>query len=1282
MKNLFSEVSSRNILTVFSLFLAINSSLLMAAGVCDIDGNNRVEQRDIESIFFSERNRLAETPFDPMDIDRNGVINTNDARQCVCALPTTADCDSPLNQAPVANPGPNQTITQATFQAVILNGGASGDADGDFLNFLWSFQQTPQNSQAVLLNANTVSPSFTPDRVGVYVLSLTVTDGFGDNSSNIVTINVNTSPSSLQAVADSNRAESGDVASGNILNNDIPGFGATSINNISHNGQPITLGSLLTTAAGGSFLIQADGAYTYTSPSDLEAPIQEVFSYTINDQTGASSSSSLTITVDPVIPLDQLPVAEDDSTNATAGGPAVTGNVLTNDEQGDQPTQVTPVSITVTEFGGSFNLLANGDFTYTLPTVLTTAAVQEQFPYTITDSDGDTSNAILTVTVNPRLPPIANPGLNQVLITFDPVELDGSGSSDPEGGPLTYSWSFQSQPPNSQAVLIGANTVNPSFTPNVNGVYVVSLTVTDVQNLSNNSAITITVSGDLPPSPDPIANAGPDQPQANQPPVVINQVVALNGSQSSDPSNSGLSFLWSFQSRPPNSQAELSSETMVNANFMPDVAGTYVIALTVTNEQGLDSAVDTVTITVLELLDPIANAGPDQPQAASNQIVMLDGSGSSDPDGGMLTYVWSFESQPTGSQAVLAGGDTPLASFTPTIPGTYTVILTVTDDQGVSAIDRVMITVMEDPPPIADAGSDQSQAASNQVVMLDGSGSSDPDGGVLTYAWSFESQPLNSQTVLAGADTPLASFTPTIPGTYTVILTVTDDQGVSAIDRVMITVMEDPPPIADAGRDQPQTANNQVVMLDGSASIDPDGGLLTYAWSFESQPTGSQAVLTGANTPLPSFTPTIPGTYTVILTVTDDQGISAIDRVMITVMEDPPPIADAGSDQPQAANNQIVMLDGSGSSDPDGGVLTYVWSFESQPTGSQTVLAGADTPLASFTPTIPGTYTVILTVTDDQGISAIDRVMITVMEDPPPIADAGSDQPQTDSNQVVMLDGSGSSDPDGGVLTYAWSFESQPPNSQTVLAGADTPLASFTPTIPGTYTIILTVTDDQGVSAIDRVMITVMEDPPPIADAGPDQPQAANNQVVMLDGSGSSDPDGGVLTYAWSFESQPLNSQTVLAGADTPLASFTPTIPGTYTVILTVTDDQGVSAIDRVMITVMEDPPPIADAGSDQPQAANNQVVMLDGNGSSDPDGGVLTYVWSFESRPTGSQAVLAGADTPIASFTPTIPGTYTVILTVTDDQGVSAIDRVMITVMENPPPIRGCRTESTTSRQ
>ncbi|HFD11738.1 MAG TPA: tandem-95 repeat protein, partial [Crenotrichaceae bacterium] len=172
-----------------------------------------------------------------------------------------------------------------------------------------------------------------------------------------------------------------------------------------------------------TFLIQADGSYTYTAPSVLTNNLQEVFSYRIADNSGTSSDSTLTVSVSPGIQANR-PLAQDDTAAATAGGDAVSGNVLSNDTLGSQPTTATPVSIALTASGGSFNLLADGNYTYTPPENLQTTA-QEQFPYTITDTRGQTSSATLTVTVSPAPPAIiklqARPDSNTAFAGGEPV---------------------------------------------------------------------------------------------------------------------------------------------------------------------------------------------------------------------------------------------------------------------------------------------------------------------------------------------------------------------------------------------------------------------------------------------------------------------------------------------------------------------------------------------------------------------------------------------------------------------------------------------------------------------------------------------------------------------------------------------------------------------------------------------------------------------------------------------------------------------------------------------
>ena len=285
-------------------------------------------------------------------------------------------------------------------------------------------------------------------------------------------------------------------------------------------------------------------------------------------------------------------------------------------------------------------------------------------------------------------------------------------------------------------------------------------------------------------------------------------------------------------------------------------------------------------------------------------IVTLDGSGSSDVDGDLLTYTWSFTSVPAGSLATLSDPAAVGPTFTVDLAGTYVAQLVVNDGTVDSIADTVSISTSNSPP-VANAGADQTPLV-NDIVTLDGSGSSDVDGDLLTYTWSFTSVPAGSLAALSDPAAVGPTFTVDLAGTYVAQLVVNDGTVDSIADTVSISTSNSPP-VANAGADQTPLVND-IVTLDGGASNDVDGDLLTYTWSFTSVPAGSLAALSDPAAVGPTFTVDLAGTYVAQLVVNDGTVDSIADTVSISTSNSPP-VANAGADQTPLVND-IVTLDG------------------------------------------------------------------------------------------------------------------------------------------------------------------------------------------------------------------------------------------------------------------------------------------------------------------------------------------------------------------------------------
>jgi len=183
---------------------------------------------------------------------------------------------------------------------------------------------------------------------------------------------------------------------------------------------------------------------------------------------------------------------------------------------------------------------------------------------------------------------------------------------------------------------------------------------------------------------------------------------------------------------------------------------------------------------------------------------------------------------------------------------------------------------------------------------------------------------------------------------------------------------------------------------------------------------------------------------------------------------------------------------------------------------------------------------------------------------------------------------------------------------------------------------------------------------PPTANAGPDR-IVAPGAAVSLDGSGSSDANGTIATYAWT---QLSGATVTLSGASTATPGFTaPNASGALVFQLTVTDNGGASRSDTVTVTVNASP--VAQAGTDQ-TVPTGAAVSLSGSGT-DADGTVASFAWK---QTAGEPVTLSGANTATATFTaPTVAASLTFELTVTDNLGASHTDTVVVTISSASAP-------------
>lgn len=703
------------------------------------------------------------------------------------------------------------------------------------------------------------------------------------------------------------------------------------------------------------------------------------------------------------------------------------------------------------------------------------------------------------------------------------------------------------------------------------------------------------------------------------------------------------------------------------STFSPNITGpgTFTYRANVLVPGGVDEESNTFSIVVAYVpptvtIDGIfvagTNNGSSQANAFSGDTIKIESTGI-DPDGGSVTYSWSadagapslFDPSNPNNIAATNGQDYEFLAPVVTVPTQLQLTVLVTDnesgnDQGtISKTVIVTVRPKETPVSVPEFTNTNDSAITGPIffdpigdtLKINGLQSSDPDGGAIAaYLWTPVG---NAPAVTATDGNPQIVNIPAITATTAISydLEVTDDEGEKS-GNIRATVLLEPfrqPVITITGPTNFTIFSDQTVnmVLNSIVDPDPDGGPVTVNPWVQTGATGGtldqtnrQSVVFTPPNPLNLLTSENSKVFTFTVNATDD---------------------DKKQDGTTAVSN----------STSEDAVFTV------------TVLDRGRLPTANFEVTLP--------TADANGDFLEDRVLR--LEADLGAAPAGDTAPNTVTNGSQSNHPACNGQPSGGISSFVW----------TTVSGA-----SVTPILPSSFGIVdsngsqfwfkarvpspsadvavkLTVTDCQGQVASKTIPITIIDDgnnEAPVAEAGNDL-SVVPGATITLNGANSTDPDGNgdIETYKWEQTSGP---DVGITNSDQPVATATaPNQDATLRFKLTLTDKSGATGTDELIVNVSEtNVPPTAVATATPALVAFGATVALNGDQSTDPEGGNLSYSWTTQTPGITIDAFSS------ANTTATMPSTQQGVefqLEVTDDQGAKSTARTIVNVGSGQPP-------------
>ena len=497
-------------------------------------------------------------------------------------------------------------------------------------------------------------------------------------------------------------------------------------------------------------------------------------------------------------------------------------------------------------------------------------------------------------------------------------------------------------------------------------------------------------------------------------------------------------------------------------------------------------------------------------------------------------------------------------------------------------------------------------------------------GGVPPYNWTVSGLPaVLSVNPTTGQISGLAQ----VGGTYTVAVVLKDSTNVTVSRSLSFTV--NPPPV------QVNTTSplpNGTVGVPYLATVSAQGGATPYTFGLQggSFPPG----LTLAPTGFISGTPKTPGPFTFGIQVTDFNGVTNSGTFGVIIL--PAPLSLIGGGSGTVGTPLSIVFSGAG------GVPPYAFSI----TGTLPPGTSASGSTLSGTPTTAGNYSVRVVLSDSTNANVTQNVTIAIAPQPIPLTISGSL-----GNGQVNVAYTGQLSAAGGTPPYTFSGAGVPPGVSISATGAVT----GTPTTPGDYIVVATVTDSAAAAAPNtasaRFPVSITAAIPALTITT----FALPNAVAGAAYSANLGASGGTPPYTWTVTGLPAGVTATAAG----VLSGTPTATGSFKVSATVTDSSRLTATQSYTLAVAAPPLVITTA------SVPNGTVGAAYSATLAATGGATPYTWTAIGLPAGLTLSAAGA----ISGTPTAPAAATLAVTLKDASGATASKSYSLSIALPPAP-------------